>query len=118
MEQDESAGKENETPVLREVDQFLQIEGVVALGSVTRFGNERFNDLVDCLRDGHHFAIRGDKKLRAPPTAGLHAGMLVCGARRAKTTWQRELGSPRPTIVRSTGDARPRHGATFGAPQR
>ena len=36
MKQDESAGEENETPVLREVDQFLQIEGVVALGGIAR----------------------------------------------------------------------------------
>src|SRR5262249_58765271 len=58
MEQDESADKENETPVLREVDQFLQIEGVVALGSVTRAHIIDFvrSDLVerDQSRDTQH----------------------------------------------------------------
>ena len=36
MKQDERAGEKNETPVLREVHQFLQIESVVALGGVAR----------------------------------------------------------------------------------
>jgi hypothetical protein len=36
MKQDERAGEKNEAPVLREVHQLLQVEGVVALGGIAR----------------------------------------------------------------------------------
>ena len=34
MKEDESACEENETPILGEVDQSLQVKGVIALGSI------------------------------------------------------------------------------------
>jgi hypothetical protein len=43
------------------------------------FRNERFDDLIDCLVDGHRLQSVATNKLRASLTADLHAGALARG---------------------------------------
>src|SRR6266576_7206152 len=66
------------------------------------FGNERFDDLVNCLVDGHRLLIRGDEETPRPTCgrpARRSAGVRAGGA---KTTRQEELGSE-AAATHSTG---------------
>src|SRR5437764_13830375 len=50
--------------------------------NLLHFGNERFDDSVDCLVDGHRLRSVATKKFRAQPGARLHAG--------ARAGWSRQ----------------------------
>jgi hypothetical protein len=88
--------------------------------NLLHFGNERFDDSVDCLVDGHCLLSVTTKKLRAP-TRGLPARSSACGpvARQDNLlggTWFAAAG-PCVAAPHSTG-ARTRRGATFARSRR
>src|SRR5919204_6121807 len=55
------------------VVSFFLLFAFVHSRNLLHFRNERFDDLVDCLVDGHRLQSVATKKLRAQPVAGLHA---------------------------------------------
>jgi hypothetical protein len=80
------------------------------------FGNERFDDSVDCLVDGHRLQSVATKKFRAPPGA--------CTQERVRPVASRQLVKRnlvrRPALAspRHSASARTRHGATFARSRR